>query len=657
MSWTAESASSSRDALWSVAVFCGGRGSATLVRQLLRCPGVELSLLVNAYDDGLSTGALRSFVPGLLGPSDFRKNLARLLELSSPGQVAVARLLECRFGAGANESDFAALVDAFHSIAAGRRSHAKLPEPFDRCGNDLEPSTAALFARLLERFHSYNRTRDRAFEFGDCALGNLLLAGAFLGNGGSFNGAVAEVGAALRCRARIINVTRGENRVLVALKEDGEILASEACIVGPQSRVPIRRIYLLAERLTPEAMARLQPLSPDDKDRALSRMHRSVDLSPEAAHALLEADLVVFGAGTLHSSLLPSYLTRGLPEALAANRRARRVVVVNLREDHDTQGLAGPDLVDLTLRYLQDPDNRRRTVTDLVVHQDQGSVNPFGGERWRGARVHRGDYASPANAAVHNGSKLADTLLGIAREGHPEDNALLDVYVDLHQRSLTVDSLLQEFADSDWSGIDGVTLRINRVDVSPRRWPDGLGVERAGYGGIFSDVAATLAWLERGRSRFLACMTGDGEYRFADVRRAIELLRSRRFGAILGARNQSRRQFFGSLRHAYQGRRLMHAASVAGGFGVAAVCAARFGIVLADPLTGFRVFDRLAFSMSLRARLRACPPATPLELLARLLADRVEVAEIPVSYVFYAGFTDERWRLLRGLAHAVSVLR
>ncbi len=657
MSWAAESAQASRGALWSVAVFCGGRGSATLVRQLLRYPGVELSLLVNAYDDGQSTGALRSFVPGLLGPSDFRKNVARLLELSSPGQVAVARLLECRFRAEAEESDFEALVDAFDSMAAGRRSHAKLPEPFDRCGDHLEPSAAALFARLLRRFQGYNRTRDRAFDFGNCALGNLLLAGAFLGNGGSFNGAVAEVGAALRCRARIINVTRGENRVLVALKEDGEILASEASIVGPQSRVPIRRVYLLAEPLTPEALARLQPLSPDEKDRALSRMHRTVELSPEAEQALLEADLVVFGAGTLHSSLLPSYLTRGLPEALAASRGGKRVVVVNLREDHDTQGLAGPDLVDLTLRYLGDPENRRRTVSDIVVHEERAAASMFRGKTWRGARIHRGGFASAANPAVHNGAKLADTVLGIAREGHPEDNALLEVYVDLHQRSLTVQSLLQEFADSDWPGLDGVTLCINQVDIAPQRWPEGLRVERAGYGGMFSDVAATLAWLERGRSRFFACMTGDGEYRFADLRIAVELLRSRRFGAILGARNQSRRQFFGSLRHAYQGRRLMHAASVAGGFGVAAVCAARFGLVLADPLTGFRVFDRLAFSMSLRARLRTCPPATPLELLGRLLADRIEVAEIPVSYVFYAGFTDERWRLLRGLVQAVSVLR
>ena len=58
-----------------ISLFCGGRGSSALIRELLTWPQVELSLLVNAYDDGLSTGEIRDLFPGLLGPSDFRKNI------------------------------------------------------------------------------------------------------------------------------------------------------------------------------------------------------------------------------------------------------------------------------------------------------------------------------------------------------------------------------------------------------------------------------------------------------------------------------------------------------------------------------------------------------------------------------------------------------
>ena len=64
-----------------VVLFCGGRGSASIIRSLIQLPSVDLSLLINAYDDGLSTGDLRAFIPGMLGPSDFRKNLSYLIDL------------------------------------------------------------------------------------------------------------------------------------------------------------------------------------------------------------------------------------------------------------------------------------------------------------------------------------------------------------------------------------------------------------------------------------------------------------------------------------------------------------------------------------------------------------------------------------------------
>src|SRR5258708_40277589 len=79
-----------------IALFCGGRGSATIIRELLRTPEIQTALLVNAYDDGLSTGALRNFIPGMLGPSDFRKNFSYLLDLYSDEQYALKSLIEFR---------------------------------------------------------------------------------------------------------------------------------------------------------------------------------------------------------------------------------------------------------------------------------------------------------------------------------------------------------------------------------------------------------------------------------------------------------------------------------------------------------------------------------------------------------------------------------
>src|SRR5678815_3890329 len=107
-----------------VALFCGGRGSATIIRALLRRTDIELTLLVNGYDDGLSTGALRNFIPGMLGPSDFRKNLSYLLDLYSDEQYALKALIELRL-----PMDFGSMQkEGLWHFATGNRTAALPPE-------------------------------------------------------------------------------------------------------------------------------------------------------------------------------------------------------------------------------------------------------------------------------------------------------------------------------------------------------------------------------------------------------------------------------------------------------------------------------------------------------------------------------------------------
>ncbi len=78
-------------------MFTGGRGTSTITEALIKHNQVSLTLLTNAYDDGLSTGALRRFIPGMLGPSDVRKNVSRLIDTSDSPNRACQFLLEYRF--------------------------------------------------------------------------------------------------------------------------------------------------------------------------------------------------------------------------------------------------------------------------------------------------------------------------------------------------------------------------------------------------------------------------------------------------------------------------------------------------------------------------------------------------------------------------------
>ena len=79
-----------------VSIFCGGNGSGSIIKYLSNKKNIDLTLLINAYHDGKSTGILRKNIPGLLGPSDFRKNFSYLVDFFSDEQGNLKKILEYR---------------------------------------------------------------------------------------------------------------------------------------------------------------------------------------------------------------------------------------------------------------------------------------------------------------------------------------------------------------------------------------------------------------------------------------------------------------------------------------------------------------------------------------------------------------------------------
>ena len=389
-----------------VTMFCGGRGAASITRGMLVTPGVGLSLVVNGYDNGLSTGALRRYLPGMLGPSDFRKNLLLHLDPADPAQAALAGLIEHRLPGGTTPAGLTAVIE---EIALRRGPFAALPE----AAREAVTADLRVFARRLA-------DHPHGLDLADCALGNLVFAGAYLRLGRDFNAAVDACVRTFGSPVRLLNVTNGENAFLAALRGDGRLLADEADIVAPQDPGVITDLFLLREPLGARRRAELESLPPGWTRRILGSERAEVTPNPRALRAIRDGDLVVYGPGTPHSSLLPSYLTPGVADAVAGSRAAAKVFVVNTREDHDIRGLSAPELVDRTLAHLGDPRNERRTVTHVLSHRTPGPDAPAVPEEilargeWAGARWVTADLAH--HDRVHNAERTAGALLAIRDE-------------------------------------------------------------------------------------------------------------------------------------------------------------------------------------------------------------------------------------------------
>ncbi|HET7085729.1 MAG TPA: 2-phospho-L-lactate transferase CofD family protein [Rhizomicrobium sp.] len=606
-----------------IALFCGGRGSATIIRALLRQPDIALTLLVNAYDDGLSTGALRNFIPGMLGPSDFRKNLSYLFGNYSQAQYALKSLMEHRLSGGADEIQSLARFAASANLDICR-------EPVKSWLAQLPPQTLGRLQALLGRFFSHAQGSD--FDYRDCSLGNLVFAGAYLEQERDFNAAAAQVSALVGSRARLLNVGERQNRVLAGLKQDGSLLASEAAIVGPQSPSPIAALYLLQRPLTQEDVQSLAAMDFAGKQAWLESRDAVPELSPAAAAALAEADIILYGPGTQHSSLFPSY--RIARTTLAQAPASVKALVMNLDSDHDIQTLTAGEIAGLAVRY-------GAAVTHVLLDQ-KSSVPP--GPFPSGPAVWRGALSTRERPHLHNGSAVAKAVLQLG--ARPQAAPRIEIFADILGRSVAGDEVVEEFLETDW-GEASAHLTLNRLAQPPS-----ASVAAAELDGLFPETAYFRDWLKHGTSDYLVLLTGDGAYRFADVQAILRLLEQQQsLGGVFGSRTQSRRQFITSVRAAYGENRLLYLLGKTAAFFLSVLFYLRTGVIFSDPLTGLRVFRRDAL-----ANLRDTPGDAPLALVRQFIRQGVEVAELPVLYRTFSGFTDPKWRMRRGWRNLAALL-
>jgi 2-phospho-L-lactate transferase/gluconeogenesis factor (CofD/UPF0052 family) len=336
-----------------VVVLNGGRGAATLVPALLAVPGVRLTSIVNAYDDGKSTGEIRRFF-GMLGPSDLRKVQALMLpqdDLIATNQA----LFDHRFPADTSREDALSALSEFRDGAATLAGVGPLPP---RMAQVLRGWTDL----FLDALPLAETVMGRTFAFGDCALMNILYAGAFLAHGRDMEETVSAVDRLFRLRGFVLP-NSCDDRWLAAEREDGAILTTEADIVELRSNDRIARLFLLERPVDPDALGRLDPA---DRARFLAQRHTPVRLSAGARLAIEQADAIIYSAGTQHSSLYPTYMSRGLAAGIAANARALKVFVTNIGADYETPRYRTSDFVAGALKFLRLGQERRIATEDLI---------------------------------------------------------------------------------------------------------------------------------------------------------------------------------------------------------------------------------------------------------------------------------------------------
>src|SRR5262249_48855118 len=143
-----------------------------------------------------------------------------------------------------------------------------------------------------------------------------------------------------------------ENLFLMAKTEEGAVIRGEAELVSQENSSRIHDLFLIDEGVYRNAIEPDRNLPAAALETLIAAGQRVPEINPEARQAVEQAGGSVYGPGTQHSSLLPSYLTRGVAEAISANKDADKVFISNNRRDVDIQHEDASELAQKFLRAM-----------------------------------------------------------------------------------------------------------------------------------------------------------------------------------------------------------------------------------------------------------------------------------------------------------------
>lgn len=150
------------------------------------------------------------------------------------------------------------------------------------------------------------------------SFGNLFLA-ALNGISPSFDAAVSRMGEVLAVTGRVLPVTTASVDIEAEFENHTKVLGESKIFRHKKAQdCRILRIRLVPER--PPAL-------------------------PAAVKAILSADILLFGPGSLYTSIIPNLLVDGIAEAVAASRALKVLVLNIMTQEGETEGYTASDHV------------------------------------------------------------------------------------------------------------------------------------------------------------------------------------------------------------------------------------------------------------------------------------------------------------------------
>ncbi|MBU0905519.1 MAG: YvcK family protein [Planococcaceae bacterium] len=258
--------------------------------------------------------------------------------------------------------------------------------------SDVEPLVEEMFQY---RFSSSN-------DLGGHSLGNLMLT-ALTDITGDFSHAIREMSRVLNVNGTVLPAAN-QRITLHAELEDGTIVTGESKI--PTYNQRIHRVFL----------------SPND-----------VKPLPDTIRAIERADLLIFGPGSLYTSILPNLMVQGIRDAILASKVPNVYICNLMTQAGETHNYSAADHVRALMYHMGAPfidtillntDEVPQSV-QRVYEQEQSKPVSYDETRLTqlGINVVKKDIATIREGAIrHEATKVAEWLVQYAEENESMRN-------------------------------------------------------------------------------------------------------------------------------------------------------------------------------------------------------------------------------------------
>ncbi len=177
-------------------------------------------------------------------------------------------------------------------------------------------------------------------DLGGHTIGNLLLTALTEKFRGNFPKAIQAASRLLSVRGQIIPVTL-DYTVLCAELADGDIVKGESTIPIRENREPIKRVFF-----EPRENGKIHHTSEEVYE---CQAHET------AIDALVNADAIIIGPGSLYTSIMPNLVIKGIVETIQRSPALKIYVCNVMTQPGETDGYAVTDHVDAILDHAKIP--------------------------------------------------------------------------------------------------------------------------------------------------------------------------------------------------------------------------------------------------------------------------------------------------------------